>query len=210
MTNGVRGCVHAPQLRMCRRCFPRTGPTHSLTPSHTPADASCLKDAACVQITWAPSHPDKCVMYQSINDQYTVGAQGWVKCQQSDTDPEACTGKHPPAPPAPPGGAPAENLRTTFKAPADVSSVCLAHPPCSPLWHSKPPREHEPPFGSLGHAVPVSCRMGRSVPERCGRRASSCPAVRRAGAPHAGWGATATAPHHLGHSLHESWVAVAS
>ena len=45
--------------------------------------AACMADAACVQITWAPSHSDKCVMYESISNQYTgtasLGVQGWLK-----------------------------------------------------------------------------------------------------------------------------------
>jgi len=52
--------------------------------AHSVADipgciAACEADAACVQITWAPDHPDKCVMYQSITSQTSGGAMGWVK-----------------------------------------------------------------------------------------------------------------------------------
>ena len=45
--------------------------------------AACEADAACVQITWAPSHDDKCVMYESISPGFAGGAQGWVKLSGS-------------------------------------------------------------------------------------------------------------------------------
>lgn len=41
--------------------------------------AACNADRACVQITWAPSHSDKCVMYSSITSSFVGGAEGWVK-----------------------------------------------------------------------------------------------------------------------------------
>jgi alpha-L-rhamnosidase len=54
--------------------------------------AACLADAACVQITWAPTHPDKCVVYYAITSEMTVegDAQGWTKCNASSTDPATC------------------------------------------------------------------------------------------------------------------------
>jgi hypothetical protein len=53
--------------------------------------AACEADSACVQITWAPSHPDKCVMYQSITGSYSGGAQGWVKLSGSFVNPADAT-----------------------------------------------------------------------------------------------------------------------
>lgn len=41
--------------------------------------SACEMDVACVQITWAPTHGDKCVMYQSIGPAFAAGAEGWVK-----------------------------------------------------------------------------------------------------------------------------------
>jgi len=41
--------------------------------------AACEASPACVQITWAPSHYDKCVTYTSISPGFAGGAQGWVK-----------------------------------------------------------------------------------------------------------------------------------
>ena len=35
--------------------------------------AACEADRTCVQITWAPTHADKCVMYQSITAAYVLG-----------------------------------------------------------------------------------------------------------------------------------------
>eukprot|EP00040_Diaphanoeca_grandis_P012333 m.62571 g.62571 ORF g.62571 m.62571 type:complete len:1144 (-) comp23173_c0_seq2:336-3767(-) len=81
--------------------------------------AVCLADPACVQITWAPSHPDKCVMYQSIGRTLSGGAQGWVKCNSTETDPNVC------APANQPPGAGAQLLRTTFTAPPQIATVTL-------------------------------------------------------------------------------------
>ena len=51
--------------------------------------AACEADAACVQITWAPSHSDKCVTYDSISPGFAGGAQGWVKLSGSFIKPAA-------------------------------------------------------------------------------------------------------------------------
>ena len=99
---------------------------HSVS-SVSDCQAACLNDRACVQITWAPDHPDKCVMYQSITASWersgTVSA--WVKCLHGATDPEACTGLHPPNKPPPTGNRGAELMRTDFEAPATVSRAVV-------------------------------------------------------------------------------------
>lgn len=77
--------------------------------------AACLADRACVQITWAPTHGDKCVMYQSITGSVNGGAQGWVKCSSNASSVRACTGFVPT--PSPPPRAPAHYLRVQFPLP---------------------------------------------------------------------------------------------
>ena len=51
--------------------------------------AACEANAACVQITWAPSNADKCVLYKSISSGFAGGAQGWVKLSGSFIRPAA-------------------------------------------------------------------------------------------------------------------------
>lgn len=58
--------------------------TFNETQAHSVTDipgciAACEADVACVQITWAPSHPDKCVLYSAVTGAYNGGFKGWVK-----------------------------------------------------------------------------------------------------------------------------------
>ena len=57
------------------------------TQTHNVKDVSgcidaCSNDPACVQITWAPTHSDKCVMYQSLTPVFKPASDnitGWLK-----------------------------------------------------------------------------------------------------------------------------------
>lgn len=57
--------------------------------------AACLKDARCVQMTWAPTHPVKCSLYTSISQgsglQHNPGCTASaVKCKHGAADPAKC------------------------------------------------------------------------------------------------------------------------
>ena len=74
--------------------------------------AACIENSACVQITWAPSNADKCVMYTAIHKAgKDAGALGWVKCAAGSKSADKCApftpgppapGPPPPPPPPPP------------------------------------------------------------------------------------------------------------
>jgi hypothetical protein len=87
--------------------------------------AACLADAACVQITWAPTHPDKCVMYKKITTALIGGAQGWTKCNSSGTVAATCAPLTPAPAPAPKAGVAAEMVRQIFTAPTTVAKSVL-------------------------------------------------------------------------------------
>jgi hypothetical protein len=73
---GVNGCFYGTY---------NESQAHSI--SSIPACiAVCDADEACKQITWAPGHVDKCVMYQSITADFVATGnevQGWVKLSGS-------------------------------------------------------------------------------------------------------------------------------
>ena len=50
--------------------------------------AACLKDEACVELTFVNRKIDPCVLYQSIYADIVAGAVGWVKCAAGSTDPK--------------------------------------------------------------------------------------------------------------------------
>ena len=52
--------------------------------------AACMKDEACVQLTFVTRPADPCVLYQSIYADIETGAAGWVKCDAGSTDPDKC------------------------------------------------------------------------------------------------------------------------
>jgi len=89
--------------------------------------AACLKDAACVQITWDPDHKTaKCVLYTAVYNSPTTTdvAKGWVKCAAGSKAAGKCAPFVPggPAPPPAKGG---EWLRTTFTAPSSVQAATV-------------------------------------------------------------------------------------
>lgn len=63
-------------------------------------------------------------MYQSITSQIVAGADGWVKCASTATDPN-CAAATPGPPPSPRPSSPAHVLRTAFTPPADVACATL-------------------------------------------------------------------------------------
>eukprot|EP00041_Stephanoeca_diplocostata_P036268 m.1315125 g.1315125 ORF g.1315125 m.1315125 type:complete len:1170 (+) comp24835_c0_seq70:89-3598(+) len=87
--------------------------THNVS-SISACQAACLADRACVQITWAPTHTDRCVMYQSITGSTSGGAQAWVKCSSNMSSVRTCTGFDPTPQPK---KAPAHYLRKQFVLP---------------------------------------------------------------------------------------------
>jgi DUF1680 family protein len=52
--------------------------------------AACLKDEACVQLTFVNRSVDPCVLYQTIYADISTDATGWVKCDAGSTDPNKC------------------------------------------------------------------------------------------------------------------------
>ena len=69
---------------------------HIHTDEHTQLLTHSLAECAYadVQITWAPTHSDKCVMYQAITPTMAGGADGWVKCNANDASVQQCTGAY--------------------------------------------------------------------------------------------------------------------
>lgn len=87
-------------------------------------EAACIADATCVQVTWAPTHSDRCVKYTSLaRSRVQEGARGFVKCNATETLAQ-CTGAGGTVP-LPADGPPAQLLRRAFRLAAAPKRATL-------------------------------------------------------------------------------------